>query len=329
MIPTHNRVAMLGDAVASALREQTIAVEVLVVDDASQDDTAAWLASQTDDRLRFWTLDPGRGGSGARNRGLEEARGEFVLFLDDDDMLRPDAIKVLSGALRDNPDAVRAMGAYCTFGDGVRPIRALHPRRQLKRQLWREELFGWNGPPAAIMWRTAVVREIGGWNETLRRAEDTDVNFRAWRSNAVLVPDVVLDYRYHRTQVTLAEFWPIDRRARLEFIERLPEPEHTEAERILQAREEFQTGMEHYSEQEFRPALVSFARVARELPSMFVSPILGRFLTFMLVKATLLSASPQRIVRRIALERRARKGFIPNATRAPEDRPGFRASRSS
>lgn len=325
VIPTHNRALMLPDAVSSALRERTVEVEVLVVDDASHDGTAAWLENQTDPRLRHWSLDPGRGGSGARNRGLEETRGEMVLFLDDDDILRPQAIELLSGALRDNPDADRAMGAYCTFGEGVRPVRALHPRRRLKRPLWREELFGWNGPPAAIMWRTSVVREIGGWNETLRRAEDTDVNLRSWRSKVVVLPDVVLDYRYHRTQVTLAEFWPIDRRARLEFIARLPEREQAEAQRILHAREEFQTGMEHYSAQEFRPALAQFSRVARELPSMFASPVLGPWLTSMVAKTALLAASPKPLARQAALRRRARKGFIPDGRRAPEDRPASNA----
>ena len=64
-----------------------------------------------------------------------------------------------------------------------------------------------------------------------------------------------------------------------------------------------------------------FARVARELPSMFRSPVLGAFLGSMLTKAAVLAASPQPVVRRIARERRARKGFIPDSTRAPQDRP--------
>jgi len=320
VIPTHNRAAMVPEAVRSVLQERSLPLEVLVVDDASRDGTAGWLATQRDERLRWWSLDPGRGGSGARNHGLSAARGEHVLFLDDDDILRPGALPLLFAALHADPAAARAMGGYHRFGDDVRAVRSVHPRITVRRPIWKEELFRWNGPPGAILWRAQVVRDVGGWNEALRRAEDTDLNLRAWRHRTIVVPHPVIDYRYHRTQVPLSEFWPIDRQVRLHFIESLPDVERVEGRRLFAAREIFQTGLELYDDRAHGAAAREFVRAARLAPDMFRSPLLGPWLASVTAKAFALAAVPD-VIRQRALDgRRRRRGFVPDNRRAPADR---------
>src|SRR6266542_1529901 len=93
VIPTRGRVDFLSCAVGAALGQQGVNVEVVVVDDASPDGTASWVAKQREDRLRLVRQDTQRGVSAARNSGVQAARGTWVAFLDDDDAWAPDKLE--------------------------------------------------------------------------------------------------------------------------------------------------------------------------------------------------------------------------------------------
>ena len=86
VIPTWNRAQLVCDAVHSALVQRAGEVEVIVVDDASTDDTAAVLKREFGTQIRVVRLEHRRGAGGARNAGARLARGEFVAFLDSDDV---------------------------------------------------------------------------------------------------------------------------------------------------------------------------------------------------------------------------------------------------
>lgn len=89
VIPTHNRARLARRAVDSALAQTVSDLEVLVVDDASTDDTAAVLAGYDDPRLRVILRPVVGGGSAARNTGIDASKGRFVAFLDSDDEWLP------------------------------------------------------------------------------------------------------------------------------------------------------------------------------------------------------------------------------------------------
>lgn len=90
IIPTYNRRQTIGAAIASALEQDVLECEVIVVDDGSTDDTLAWLASEfADARLSVATNQRAKGPAGARNTGLLAARGEFIALLDSDDCFLP------------------------------------------------------------------------------------------------------------------------------------------------------------------------------------------------------------------------------------------------
>jgi glycosyltransferase involved in cell wall biosynthesis len=86
VIPTWNRAQLVRDAIHSALAQREGEVEVIVVDDASTDSTAELLEREFGDRIRLLRLEHRRGPGGARNGGARLARGEFVAFLDSDDV---------------------------------------------------------------------------------------------------------------------------------------------------------------------------------------------------------------------------------------------------
>ncbi len=92
IVPTRNRGALLAMTLRSALRQQDVDFEVIVVDEASTDGTPAMLAAVGDGRVRVIRHDTPRGLSAARNHGAADARGDWLAFLDDDDLWAPDKL---------------------------------------------------------------------------------------------------------------------------------------------------------------------------------------------------------------------------------------------
>lgn len=111
IIPTYNRLGFLQKAVASCFRNSDISVEAVVVDDGSTDGTWDWLCSLSNSRIRA-LRQKNSGPQVARNRGLSEAVGQYVKFLDDDDWLA-------DGALSREVRALEAKGNELAAGIGL------------------------------------------------------------------------------------------------------------------------------------------------------------------------------------------------------------------
>ena len=100
IVPSRNRRRLLALALASVLDQRDVRLEVIVVDEGSADGTAAMVGSIADARVRLIRHDVPLGKSAARNRGIAEARGEWIAFLDDDDLWAPDKLALQLEALR-------------------------------------------------------------------------------------------------------------------------------------------------------------------------------------------------------------------------------------
>ncbi len=111
VIPTRDRAGMLSQALASVLAQE-VDLEVIVVDEASTDATATFLAGVDDARLRVITNPAPVGLPRARNAAIEQAQGEVVAFLDDDDLWFP-------GKLRSQLDAMAVEGADWSYGGAI------------------------------------------------------------------------------------------------------------------------------------------------------------------------------------------------------------------
>ena len=292
VIPTHDRLPMLRAAVDSVRRQRTVDAELIVVDDASSDGTPDWLATQHDPRLTWRRVEPGGGGSAARNLGLELVSTPLVLFLDDDDLLRPGALATLTKALGDAPAAAGAAGAYVRFGPAVASQVDPHPSSCVVAPTWIEELVGWNMPPAALLWRTEVVRRIGGWDTELRRCEDRDLNLRAYPRSFVLVPEVVMEYRVHGAQVTGDPRAETHMMVLHRFIDTLPDRDAATARRVLVARRHLEMGLAQHREGDFRAAARALWTVRRVAPEVVRSPILRDWLRPVFAKCALAALAP-------------------------------------
>src|SRR4051812_32277957 len=102
IIPTFNRAEWLPATIASALAQDYSDVEVVVVDDGSTDSTSALLDRYGDRIVRL--RQPNRGTSAARNAGLACATGEMIVFLDSDDVMLPQQLRLQTELLRDHPE---------------------------------------------------------------------------------------------------------------------------------------------------------------------------------------------------------------------------------
>ena len=121
VIATHNREKLLPEAVKS-IQEQTYSnFEIIIVDDASQDDTPAVIERliENDPRIRFIHSDKNIGPGAARNLGIAVARGEYVAIMDDDDLSEPYRLELEIEAFRKNPDAKLVFSSVSWVDDSL------------------------------------------------------------------------------------------------------------------------------------------------------------------------------------------------------------------
>ena len=123
VIPVRNRPQLLREAVESVLAQTYRPVEVIVVDDGSTDETPAMEDSLTrryPDIVRI-IRNPPLGPGPAREAGRVVARGEFIQYLDSDDLLRPRKFELQVQALRERPDCDISYGYICVHKHGMPP----------------------------------------------------------------------------------------------------------------------------------------------------------------------------------------------------------------
>jgi glycosyltransferase involved in cell wall biosynthesis len=253
--------------------------ELVVVDDASGDGTWEWLEGEAGERVRVFRQEVNRERSAARNRGLAEARGELVMFLDDDDRLLPGALETLAGLMARYPEAVAGVGARIKFRDGVYRVRIPHTAWETCRVIWPELVAAWGSVSGQNVYRTAVVREVGGYPLWLNVVEDR----KMWLDVAVkgpvaLTPVAVMEYRDHGASRVPANIRELRLGVFLPFLETLP---GGMAERGRRARA-FGAAMEAAGD-----SVWGWARAFWTDPRLAVSPLTGPLFARGLGKAIL------------------------------------------
>lgn len=177
MIPTRNRWDLLSrHALAGALAQEGVELEVVVVDDASDDGSAERLEALGDPRVRSIRRGERGGQAVALNAGIEAARGEWLAFLDDDDLWSPHKLRAQLDAARaaDASFVYGSLAAVDTEGHVLELVPTPGPQG-LRAELRRHNVLRC---PSAVMARAELVRAVGGLDEELNELTDWDFFIR-------------------------------------------------------------------------------------------------------------------------------------------------------
>jgi glycosyltransferase involved in cell wall biosynthesis len=219
IIPAYNASRWIRQTIASAQAQTWPAVEIVVVDDGSTDDTLTIAQSHVGPHLRV-IASTNRGASSARNRGVAAARGDYLQYLDADDLLSPDKIAMQMECLASEPAGRLATSGLVFFNDDNPPKSGLDsdglphagdcdsPLNFLLR------LYGLDGPAGMVQtsqWLVprCVANAAGPWDETLTVDDDGEYFARTVEHSVGVryVPRGRVYYRKHSSHGSLSGHW--------------------------------------------------------------------------------------------------------------------------
>jgi Glycosyl transferase family 2 len=195
IITCFNQAHFLTDAIESCLAQTYPHVEIVVVDDGSIDNTGELVARYP--RVRY-VHQANQGVAGARNTGIRRSNGEFVVFLDGDDRLMPDALRVNVEHLIDRPACAFVSGEH-RYIDADGQVLAEWARPTVTSDHYVELLKGnYIGCPSAVMFRRAVFAAVGQFDERFVPCEDYELFLRVARRFPVCAHgELTAEYRKH------------------------------------------------------------------------------------------------------------------------------------
>jgi glycosyltransferase involved in cell wall biosynthesis len=186
IIPTYNRAHILGNAIQSVLDQTFQDFEIIVVDDGSTDDTREEVSRFGEKVIYIFQENKER--SAARNNGMKHARGQYITFLDSDDIYLPEKLQVQVELMDNNPGYGMSY-AYSIWLD--EHGKYLHT--------WRDDLNGWIFPEMmrakhnkitvpSVMIRREVLEKVGDFNESINTCED----YEYWCRIAINYPVLLI-----------------------------------------------------------------------------------------------------------------------------------------
>ncbi len=225
VLPNYNGAKYLAETIRSVQAQTLTAWELVIVDDGSTDNSVAIAGefARQDARISVYSQE-NAGASAARNYGLSRLRTDFpyVLYLDSDDLLLPDALKILLTLLQLNPDAPAACGFLQDIDaegrltddrdrrEALRARRGVDGFRLARRQPNAPLVFGdmclrnYITTPGQVLVRRSVLARVGAFDTSLSYAADYDLWWRlTMQSGPILVTsDPVLRYRHHSASMS-------------------------------------------------------------------------------------------------------------------------------
>ncbi len=239
IIPTYNRYPLLCQAIASVLNQSDPDFELIIVDDGSTDETAG--VSETFHGVLHYHYQEHHGVSAARNRGIRHARGEWVCFLDSDDLWHPRKLEIQRSVMEKNPAMQISYTEEIWYRRGIR----VNPgKKHVKHSGW---IFEHCLPlciisPSSVMIRKSLFRQIPPFDETYPVCEDYDLWLRISQRHPVhLIREPLITKRNGHPGQLSASGWGFDRYrvksiARLLQSGRLTEPQRAAALSVLREK---------------------------------------------------------------------------------------------
>ena len=288
VIPTYNRRGYVQEAIDSVLAQTYEDFEVIVVDDGSTDDTREVVERIRDPRVHYM-YQSNAGRSAARNNGIAHSAGEYVAFLDDDDLYLPDKLASQVAFLEQHPEVELVAGGGDLVDKECRVIGAW--------RLWEEQpelrleacMYGWTLLVCGVLLRRSALGRLDSWfADDLEVAEDTDFFLRLLLAGCTMAWDrrVVARYRLHRggSQLDKARYSRAHQKRLERFFNRPDLPQSVRAQRshitalwsLASACRCYATGQLDTAQQDLVRALALEPDLASgEFPTMFSQTIVG------------------------------------------------------
>ncbi|MEL6162783.1 MAG: glycosyltransferase, partial [Cyanobacteria bacterium J06628_3] len=195
VIPAYNSQSTILETIDSVLRQTFADFELIVINDGSTDKTLRLLSTVKDARLKVYSY-PNGGLPAARNRGIVRATGEFISFIDADDLWTADKLELQLQALQKNPQAgVAYSWTICMGNDGS----SFHPgvSDSFQGNVYSKLLVGnFIGSGSNVLISREAIESVGHFDESLKSCEDWDYWMRlAPKWDFVVVPKPQIIYR--------------------------------------------------------------------------------------------------------------------------------------
>jgi glycosyltransferase involved in cell wall biosynthesis len=180
IIPTYNRARLLKRAVGSILSQTYRDFEIVIIDDASIDNTREIVLEDfggeiKKDRLVYVRNEEHAERSHSRNTGVRLAKGNYIALVDDDDILLPECLEKLSGYLDENKDIACVFSNFIMMYDsGTEEIRIQDLGRYSRYSLQELCLLGILGATCGSLYRKEIHQSVGGFKEDLNRGENKE-----------------------------------------------------------------------------------------------------------------------------------------------------------
>ncbi len=195
VITCYNQANFLGDAINSALSQTRPARDIIVVDDGSTDDTQVIAARYASVR---YIKQENSGLSAARNTGLSISSGQFVLFLDSDDVLEPNTLEIAAPVLMENRNQAFVYGGYREVSENRTTLAVYTPVQTESVFNDLLKLGNFIAMHGTVLYDAEILRLSGGFDTALSSCEDFDVYLRLSRDHHVSAySSIAAEYRRH------------------------------------------------------------------------------------------------------------------------------------
>ena len=195
IIPTHNRRKRLSAAIESVFAQTYSHLEVIVVNDASTDDTATWLESLAQKKLTIINNPQSKGGAVSRNIGVQAANGTYIAFLDDDDTWEKTKIEKQIQLLEQE----NAVAANCYFTNHHLPRKKAYVQKTGQTKFKAMLLDNMLGGASVCICRKKVFEQVNGFNSALPSAQDWDLWLKLVQCGKIVtVKEPLVNYYAHQ-----------------------------------------------------------------------------------------------------------------------------------
>ncbi|RKX94059.1 MAG: glycosyltransferase family 2 protein [Spirochaetes bacterium] len=202
IIPTYNRANLIKRAISSVARQTFKDLEIIVIDDGSEDDTDKIVQNIADSRIRYKKIDHS-GVSRARNEGIKLSRGRWIAFIDSDDEWLDTKIEKQLKYLENHPQYLACHTDEIWIKDGVR-INQGKKHKKYAGNFFLPSLKMCLISPSSIIIQRDIFTEIGGFDESFKYVEDYELWLRLTSKYEVgyINEKLVIKYGGHNNQLS-------------------------------------------------------------------------------------------------------------------------------